>query len=374
VAKPITSIQLTGFRGSTGTFELDIDPNKDVTMLFGENGSGKSTILDAIDVVCNGTVGCLEGVSVGQGAGKYLCALGSQPTALQVVVTSGTEDWTGTLRRNAISVAGSEEKPVVKILRRNEILRLVLAQPADRYRFLQRFIDIAAVERSEDALRAEWTRVGGTINGLVSEQERASTQLTDLWEAEGNPGPGTSAMEWARRRVETGIEQLTATLEQLKVVVSAIGDAVRAKDNYRTRLETYNNVIAQLGDIDEQIADQPSVSAPTAVALLESLEKAKGYIDAEEALDHCPTCQRPMERGELLEIVNREFNELSELKGLTDNRQRLQGWVCANSVKRPSTCSLPSRARIAACSRPRWPTTERIAVALAPNAPLGLRQ
>jgi energy-coupling factor transporter ATP-binding protein EcfA2 len=325
MGKPITNIQLTGFRGSTGTFELDFAPQKNFTMLFGENGSGKSTILDAIDVVCNGTVGCLDNVSVGQGAGQYLCSLGCQPTALQVVLTSESESWTGTMRRNAISVAGATEKPVVRILRRSEVLQLILAQPADRYRALQRFIDISTVERSEDALRTEWSRVEGKINGLVSEQERASTRLNELWEAEGRPGPGTSAVEWARHRIATGIDQLTATLEQRKAVVSAIASAVAAKDNYRVRLQNHSDLVAQLRDIDGRIVDQPSVSAPTAVALLESLEKAKGYIEAEDALDHCPTCQRPMERAVLLEIVNREFDELLELKTLTDERQRVQG-------------------------------------------------
>ena len=51
MSKPVTKTRLAGFRGATTAFELDLDPSKDMTMLFGENGSGKSTILDAIDVV-----------------------------------------------------------------------------------------------------------------------------------------------------------------------------------------------------------------------------------------------------------------------------------------------------------------------------------
>lgn len=327
MVKPITRIQMTGFRGSTGTFDLDFDPQKDLTMLFGENGSGKSTILDAIDVVCNSTVGCLEGVSVGQRPGKYLCSLGCQPTSLQVVVASNTESWTGTMRQSAMSISGNSTKPVVRILRRNRILELVLAQPSERYKALQHFIDIGVVERSEEALRLKQTATNQSLTALISEQERMDRQLNALWENEDRPGPGTSAMEWARHRVQTGIDQLTATLEQLKAIVSAIANAVTARDNYRSRLDNYNNFIAQLSDIDKQIAGQPSVRASAAVALLESLDKAKGYIEAEEALNHCPTCQRPMERAELLAIVNREFDELSELKKLTNNRQRVQGWV-----------------------------------------------
>lgn len=327
MANPIIRLQLTGFRGSTTTFDLAFDPQKDLTMLFGENGSGKSTILDAIDVVCNGTVGCLDGVSVGPAAGKYLCTLGCQPASMQVVVSTAAESWTGTMRRNAISVTGGVQKPSVKILRRNEILRLVLAQPAERYRALQRFVDIAVVERSEDALRSEWTRVEGRINALVVEQNRASTKLNELWEAEGRPGPGTSALEWARSRVDTGIAQLTSTLKVLKGAVSAVALAVAARDNYRDRLEKYNNLLVQLAEIDAQIAGQPSVSASTAVTLLEALEKAKSFIEADETLDHCPTCERPMDRAALLAIVTEGYSELSELKTLTDARRRVQGWT-----------------------------------------------
>jgi recombinational DNA repair ATPase RecF len=146
MSKPITKIQMTGFRGATGVFELEVEPHMEMTMLFGESGSGKSSILDAVDVVCNETIGCLDGVSVGQSPGKYLCTLGCQPATLRVIVRSNEESWTGTMHRNAISVAGPIEKPRVKILRRNKILDLVLAQPSDRYKALQHFIDIAVVE------------------------------------------------------------------------------------------------------------------------------------------------------------------------------------------------------------------------------------
>lgn len=200
MSKPITKIRMTGFRGAIGPFELDFDPNKDFTMLFGENGSGKSSILDALDVVCSGTNGCLDGISVGQAPGKYLCSLGCPPAGLSVAVHSGGESWTGTMRRNAITVAGTDAKPRVKILRRNRILELVLAQPNDRYKALRHFIDIAIVEQSEGTLQQKLTDIGRTITEQVRENDRMSTHLTNLWEAEGRPGPSTTAMAWAESK------------------------------------------------------------------------------------------------------------------------------------------------------------------------------
>lgn len=327
MSKPITKIQMTGFRGAIGAFELDFDPKKDFTMLFGENGSGKSSILDAMDVVCRGTNGCLDGISVGQNPGKYLCALGCQPAALKVTVHSNGENWTCTMRRNAINVAGPAVKPEVKILRRNAILELVLAQPSDRYKALRHFIDIACVEQSEGTLQQKLADTDRAITTAIGDKGRMATQLDNLWEAEGCPGPGQTAMTWAEGKVNTGIGGLNDRLNRLKAVTGAIAAAVTAKANLDTRTAAYDNVKQQLDGVDQQIAAAPSVSSATAVQLLASLEKAKAYVEAETTLDKCPTCLRAIGRDVLLTTINTEFAQLSELKKLSDSRQRIQGWV-----------------------------------------------
>lgn len=324
MSKPITKINMTAFRGATSPFELEFDPKKDMTMLFGENASGKSSILDALDVVCNGTVGCLDGVSVGQSPGKYLRTLGCQPAALRVTVQSDGESWTGTMLRNAISVAGAADKPKVKILRRNRILELVLAQPSDRYKALRHFIDISVVEQSESALQQKTADTNRSINDLISAKDRMSTQLDNLWEAENRPGPGETASAWAQNKVDTGITALNTRLERLKAVVEAITGAATASTAYGTRVSGHADLKKQLDDVDKEITDAPSVNPATAVKLLESLDKAKAYIEAEQALDKCPTCQRPIEHDQLLATVNQEFTQLSELKVLSDRKQIIQ--------------------------------------------------
>lgn len=322
--KPITKIQMTGFRGAIGAFELEFDPKKDFTMLFGENGSGKSSILDAMDVVCSGTNGCLDGMSVGHNPGKYLCALGCQPTTLKVTVHSNGENWTGTMRRNAINVAGPAVKPTVKILRRNAILELVLAQPSKRYEALRHFIEIGPVEQSEGTLQQKLADTVRAITTAIGDKERMAIQLDSLWEAEGRPGPDQTAMAWAEGKVHTGIGGLNERLNRLKTVTGAVAAAVKAKANLDTRAAAHENVNQQLDGVDQQIAAAPSVTSATAVQLLASLEKAKAYVEAEQALDKCPTCLRPIGRDVLLTTINTEFSQLSELKNLSDNRKRIQ--------------------------------------------------
>ena len=305
-------------------FEANFDPQKDLTMVFGENGSGKSTILDAIDVVCNGTIGCLGEISVGQSPGKYLCAVGSPSAALKATVYSGTESWTGALRKNTIEVSGQATKPHAKILRRSRILELVSAPPNERYKALRRFIDIGAVEQSEATLQQQINETNRDMNDNIAVKARMENQLESLWEAEKRPGPGTMASAWAQSKANSSITELTMQLTKLKEIVAAIQSAVNAKDGYVLRQLEATSQQSELAAVEEAIRKAPSINVTNAVKLLESLEKAKTYIEAEAALDKCPTCQRPIGRAELLQTVIHEFSQLSDLKHLTDQRQAVQ--------------------------------------------------
>ncbi len=324
MSKPITTVQMTGFRGAIGSCELEFDPKKGLTMLCGENGSGKSTILDAIDVVCNDTVGCLDGISVGRSPAQYLCAMGCQPTALQVQIHSKDESWTGVMHRNTVSVTGAAVRPRVKVLRRNRMLDLVLAQPSDRYKALRHFIDIAIVEQSESTLQQKLRDANDSIDTLTSEKLRMSNQLDNLWQAEGRPGTGQTAMAWAASKVNAGIAALSDRLARLKAVVDAVSEVKTANSNYSTRASAHLTLKNELEAVDKEISAAPTVAPATAVMLIESLDKAKVYIEADQALDKCPTCQRPLGRDELLAIVTQEFTQLSDLKTLSDRKQTTQ--------------------------------------------------
>ncbi|HEX3987903.1 MAG TPA: ATP-binding protein [Verrucomicrobiae bacterium] len=53
----VSKLSLFGFRGATQPVEIHFDISKPVTLVFGENGTGKSTIADALDFVAIATSG-----------------------------------------------------------------------------------------------------------------------------------------------------------------------------------------------------------------------------------------------------------------------------------------------------------------------------
>ena len=58
--KIIEKIKIENFRGSSKCFEIAFNKLKPIVLIFGENGTGKSTIVDAIEFVCNQNIGSLQ--------------------------------------------------------------------------------------------------------------------------------------------------------------------------------------------------------------------------------------------------------------------------------------------------------------------------
>jgi len=55
----INTVTMTHFRGATGTTKIDIG-GVPLVVIHGGNGTGKSTIADAINLICNRTGGSLK--------------------------------------------------------------------------------------------------------------------------------------------------------------------------------------------------------------------------------------------------------------------------------------------------------------------------
>ena len=67
----LKSLTLTVFRGSSETFKLDFEKSKKLSLIYGENGTGKTTICDAFEFLASERIGSLEDRGMGKGLSKY---------------------------------------------------------------------------------------------------------------------------------------------------------------------------------------------------------------------------------------------------------------------------------------------------------------
>ena len=167
----IQSIRLNNFRGATKPLEIDFDSKKSMVMIFGENGTGKSTLVDAIDFIFNKECGTLKDRS-STNIRHHLPSVGSNSQDVDVLINSQNFEWKGKLNGLNPTVEGDEKLLSVRILRRSKILELVNAEPRKRYEALKNFIELIHIRSSEKSLRECIQRIQKQYREKHSNQAR----------------------------------------------------------------------------------------------------------------------------------------------------------------------------------------------------------
>src|SRR3989304_69550 len=211
----IESITLEKFKGATSRVTIDLDVSKPVVIIFGENGTGKSTIVDAIDFVCNDTFGSMEQRSTSGSKADLVASLGSSTDNLKVEMNYGGNVWTGVIGHGKKTVSsGSGDRPTVKILRRSQILKIVDGRPATRYEELKSFINVPKTEGIENTLRIAVKNTNDNLNEAVRAYQQAEQNFKESWESECNTEKDYRV--WAKVKSEADVTALKESISSLR--------------------------------------------------------------------------------------------------------------------------------------------------------------
>jgi ABC-type transport system involved in cytochrome bd biosynthesis fused ATPase/permease subunit len=140
----LKALRIDYLRGSVQPFTLTFEQGKRLSIIYGENGTGKSTICDAFEFIGRGKVGSLENRGLGQ-ANRYWFSLGKRAADVCVTLETASAECRATIERSGVIVRPAEHRPRVEVLRRAQILAMVEAIPAARYAAIKRFIDVSGV-------------------------------------------------------------------------------------------------------------------------------------------------------------------------------------------------------------------------------------
>ena len=151
MAKRIEKLTLKDFRGATVPLEIDFDKSKPMAMIFGENATGKSSIVDALDFVCNQRYGSIEERSSIKKK-SHLPAIGKKKNDVCVTLKYDSKEWTAN-HQGAEPCTSPTGFPAANILRRSNILKVIDAQPNQRYDNLAKFLSVPNIEKCEGTLR-----------------------------------------------------------------------------------------------------------------------------------------------------------------------------------------------------------------------------
>jgi recombinational DNA repair ATPase RecF len=285
----LKSLTLTAFRGSATTFRLDFEKNKKLTLIYGENGTGKTTICDAFEFLAKECVSSLENRGMGKGLEKFWPTAGKAASALAVDLETSAAKCSGRIVNKAASITPPDARPRIELLRQQQILQLIQAQPADRYKEIKRFIDIEAFERSEETLRQLGKSLATEKQDAQTAEQENLAALQGFYETAGKP-VGLNAVTWAKQKLAeptTGLDADIAAISKLRTAFDAL-------KSYPEKLGTHHSAVAAakaaLAEAEQALSAAIATATEGASETLPVLEAGRNYLHAHPQSKECPLC------------------------------------------------------------------------------------
>jgi hypothetical protein len=318
----LKKLSIEHLRGAVIPFELTFEKNKKLTVIYGENGSGKSTICDALEFVGNGKVGSLEKRGLGRWASQYWQSLGKKPGDISVTLETETASCKATVSKSDVSISPPDKQPRILVFRRAQILDLVLADPAERYTAISHFVDVSEIESCEQTL-------GDSIRNVEALQQNAIARLGEnkeaiekFWEDAGKQG--TDPIKWAEATSKLDITSSETEANALADLQKAYG---RIKEFPKKHEEMEKRLLSATQSLKKAQTDlDTSSKAATSEAadVLSVLESTKHYLSLHPGLATCPACESKEKAAGLLDRVNQRLAGLGAVRKAQDAKQKAE--------------------------------------------------
>ena len=298
---------------------LEFETGKKLTLIYGENGTGKTTICDAFEFLAAERIGSLEDRGMGKGLEKFWPTAGKAPKDLSVKLETSVGECSGRIVNKKVAITPPSAKPRIELLRRQQVLRLIEARPADRYNEIKRFIDIAAFEASEEALR----QLGKTLSSdrdqaQISEMESLAT-LQGFFEAAGKPA-GLNPVSWATEKLATPASSLDADIVAIGKLRTSFDALAAFTDRTTASRDAITIAKAALQAADKALTAAVALASDGAGDLLALLEAGKIYLHAHPEAAECPLCGSAEKSAGLTDAIKVRLEHLSALKDANAER------------------------------------------------------
>ncbi len=312
-------LELEAFRGVSRSFSIKFDTKQNLTVLYGENGSGKTTISDAFEFVIDGTAGSLEEKSL-DGKAKLGQLVNARRTKadLSVSLTVRNKSRSATLSGAKVQHAGELDYQL-KVLSRKNITRLVEEKPAERFRRIQDFVSIPVLDREEAALNELVLSEKRNLEAQSKLITQARDILADLFSEHADKAKyGDHQGQWQKDILSDSAETIA---ENFRILQDLNQEITRLRDDFKPLAESYPAIKKARGAVDREVASLTKLIADSSGNLakaFETLQQAQGFLKVSDA-DTCPVCDTEIGHDSLVQKVDQK---LETLKAVTDQSQK----------------------------------------------------
>jgi hypothetical protein len=318
---PLKSLRITAFRGASVAFALPFEKDRNLTLVYGENGTGKTTICDAFEFLAYERVSSLDGYGLGKSLEKYWPTAGKNPSDLSVALETSAGTCFGKFTNKKVEIAPLTLRPKIELLRRQQVLRLIQAEPAKRYEEIKRFIDIGAFEASEEALSRQSKNVAEERSRAQQAEGQSLQELQGFYEAAGSPA-GLNPVTWAEQK-------LAGSATNFDNDIAAIGKLRSVYDAFKGFPERTKSCQAAVIAATNALAQASTALATTATAVTEGnadilavLEAGSRYLHVHSDAAECPLCRSNANAEGLAKDIASRLAKLGALRTATATSQK----------------------------------------------------
>ncbi|NQU45231.1 AAA family ATPase [bacterium] len=315
MTKPLRIDRITAkcLRGATCENKVLL-PDRKIILLFGENGTGKSTIVDAVDLVCCESFGSLAEIS--PQLKSHLPSLGAKHAEVEVSVSCGPQTWTARLKgKTGVTVTPSEGRPRVSVLRRCLVQRLVTATGSERFNTLKDDIDVGGLDSAEEELRKAVKKAKDSLT--ASDQAIASHdgRIAELFNQEKRPDEeNLKPLAWLRARASVDTTAAKKEEEFLKTIC----DAFAATDSLTSEAKEGMTELTRKRGLEktanEELRSFVQGNPEAARILNEILVQTLKYLEAEPRTETCPVCRQRVKPDELRAQIDERLKAQPDLQ------------------------------------------------------------
>jgi hypothetical protein len=317
----LKSLSINGLRGVANPLNIVFD--KPFTLIFGHNGTGKTSICDAIDFLANGDCGSLGDNSVGASKYKFWPFIGKKSTdvAVDLSLTDGSS-WRATISSSKPTVTTTSphrELPVVKIWRRKQMMDLILAKPLERFKVIAEFINVGEIDISEKGVRDLQRNIDRQLQDAASKIAENYSTLSDQCRIAG--GDDTKVLEWAKTEASKSTTEFDDEIKvyaNLSKAIELFVSSVRVLSDLNSPGTALKK---SLDEAEEEYNKAKSSVVEGASDTLALLSDAKKYFDNQGVVDACPLCDSAENIIGLPERVSGVLDSYSELNSTEQNFQ-----------------------------------------------------
>jgi len=292
-------------------------------VIFGENGSGKSSLIDALEYGLTGhsTLYAEDRMGVNWVTGSPHLVDGAPDIA--VVVSDGPDEFElrfddvpDTLSPQGRTWIDSAARASF-VLRRHMLLSFIGVQPRDRYNLLEPFLALGQYSVIEDALRLSLNRFRTEHFSIDGEISRLTTTLRSVFQLSTGDNVDRTVIlaKINRELVSLGLPAIseTNTLDHAQAAVNhVLGDRAKS-DRIATiaalklqmqRLPTVESLLPLLDGYNEAAQSLETDVAGRAGQVITELLRESRDIISTSALATCPVCEQEIDRDAVVLRLN----------------------------------------------------------------------